>query len=307
MTDGRDGPLGEDEFACMTEVAAELSLPAASIPAVRRVAVQLSAEQSVSVLCWGEGSPEVVYLHGGGQNAHTWDLVALAWGRPALAVDLPGHGRSDRRPDRDYWPVRNADAVRRVLDALAPDQVDLVGMSLGGLTAIRAAAQWPERFRTLTVVDVTPGVGARTMAMSRAQRGTTALIGGPERFDSREEMIDSAVAASPRRPAAAVRRGVVHNTLQLPDGAWAWRYDRMRDPDDDTPLDHTDLWADVSALRVPTMLVRGGESVFVPAEDAAELVRRLPSARVETVPGAGHSVQSDRPRELVDLLRGFVA
>ncbi len=36
----------------------------------------------------------MVFLHGGGQNAHTWDTVILGLGVPALAIDLPGHGRS---------------------------------------------------------------------------------------------------------------------------------------------------------------------------------------------------------------------
>ena len=59
-------------------------------------------------------------LHGGGQNAHTWDTVALALGRPLIAIDLPGHGHSARRADRDYGPWRNAEAVAVVLDQAAP-------------------------------------------------------------------------------------------------------------------------------------------------------------------------------------------
>ena len=44
---------------------------------------------------WGDAEPELVFLHGGAQNAHTWDTVALALGRPLVAIDLPGHGHSD--------------------------------------------------------------------------------------------------------------------------------------------------------------------------------------------------------------------
>ena len=45
---------------------------------------------------WGEGDPEIVLLHGGSQNAHTWDTVAMALRpRPLVAIDLPGHGHSD--------------------------------------------------------------------------------------------------------------------------------------------------------------------------------------------------------------------
>ena len=58
-------------------------------------------------------------LHGGGQNAHTWDTVILGLGVPALAVDLPGHGRSAWREDGDYGPRLNADTVASVLRELS--------------------------------------------------------------------------------------------------------------------------------------------------------------------------------------------
>ena len=142
-----------DEFSTLAEAAAEVARPA---PAVARVLVDAGAGLRVGVVRWGQGDPEVVFLHGGGQNARTWDLVALALGRPALAVDLPGHGRSDWRADRDYRPARNAEAVTAVLRELAPRPVVLVGMSLGGLTGIRVARVGAEHVRALVVVDVTP-------------------------------------------------------------------------------------------------------------------------------------------------------
>jgi esterase len=294
----------DDEFDVLAEAAREIGLPPDRIPAVSRSAVPVDGDQRVSVLRWGTGDPEVVYLHGGGQNAHTWDLVALASGRPALAVDLPGHGHSDWRDDRDYWPWRNAEAVQAVLAAHAPAVVDVVGMSLGGLTAIRLASTRPDAVRTLVVVDVTPSVHIRTESMSREQRGTTALIGGAPSFGSRDEMVEMAVRASPRRPASAVRRGVVHNSRRLADGRWAWRYDRIGQPAEG-PRDFSPLWRDVTALRLPVMLVRGGESAFVTDEDAAEFGRRHPSLRHEVVAGAGHSVQSDQPLALAGLLEDF--
>ncbi len=78
-------------------------------------------------------------MHGGGQNAHTWDTVALALDRPLLAIDLPGHGHSDWRADHKYFPAENAAAIAVVVRALAPDAKMVVGMSLGGLTALALA------------------------------------------------------------------------------------------------------------------------------------------------------------------------
>ncbi|GAA0225319.1 hypothetical protein GCM10009539_08200 [Cryptosporangium japonicum] len=100
-----------------------------------------------------------------------------------------------------------------------------------------------------------------------------------------------------------MRRGVVHNTKQLPDGRWTWRYDRS-DPDvaDSTAL----LWDDLATLTMPTMLVRGGESAFVTDADVREARRRLPTLRVAVVEGAGHAVQSDRPVVMASLIADFV-
>ena len=57
--------------------------------------VARSTDRRLSALVWGTEPPELVLLHGGAQNAHTWDTVAMALGRPLVAIDLPGHGHSD--------------------------------------------------------------------------------------------------------------------------------------------------------------------------------------------------------------------
>ena len=85
-----------DEFSMFHENAEEFGLP------VRRSARRSAASRwrsepgrHLSALVWGDADPELVFLHGGAQNAHTWDTVAMALGRPLVALDLPGHGHSD--------------------------------------------------------------------------------------------------------------------------------------------------------------------------------------------------------------------
>ncbi|TQS46041.1 alpha/beta fold hydrolase [Cryptosporangium phraense] len=292
-----------DEFASLTEVADELGLPHDRIPVLRRRPVEVSPGWMVSVVTWGTDPPELVFLHGGGQNARTWDLVALCLGRPAIAIDLPGHGHSYWRADHDYGPVRNAQAVATVVERLAPDAAAVVGMSLGGMTTIHLAATRPDLVRRAVLVDVTPGSPGVAARLTERQQGAVALTRGPRTFSDLDAMVAAAVAASPRRPAAAVRRGVVHNTKQLPDGRWTWRYDAPRRGVSDSG---TLLWDDLGSLTARVLLVTGAESEFVSPSDLAEARRRLPSMRVETVEGAGHAVQSDRPVELASLIRSFV-
>ena len=297
--------MAYDEFGMLADNAAEAGLPFDYPPAVARRSFLVEPGQSVSAITWGEAEPELVLLHGGGQNAHTWDTVALALGRPLIAVDLPGHGHSGRRPDRDYGPWRNAEAVAAVLDQAAKDSAAVVGMSLGGVTAIRLAASRQDLVRKLVIVDVTPQVNDATRQMSRADRGAVALVAGPPVFDSFEAIAAAAVAASPNRLQSAVERGVRHNAVELPDGRWTWRYDLFGELPA-SQFDFEPLWQDVSAITAPVMLVRGGDSKFVTEEDAAEFRRRQPGLRQEIVPGSGHAVQSDQPLALARLIEDFV-
>src|SRR3954447_17942319 len=123
----------------------EYGVPWKGEPTVRRetVVVEPSTGRSLSALVWGTDDPELVLLHGGAQNAHTWDTVALALDRPLVALDLPGHGHSSHRDDHVYWPADNAASVEIAVRALAPDAKLLVGMSLGGLTALALTDRSP--------------------------------------------------------------------------------------------------------------------------------------------------------------------
>ena len=297
-----------DEFIYLPDNAAQAGVTG-PLPPVTRV-----ERGPISALRWGTDSPRVVFLHGGGQNAHTWDTVVLGLGEPALAIDLPGHGRSSWRDDGDYGPTLNAAAIEPVMRELAPNADLLVGMSLGGLTAMRLGVSAPDLVRRLVMIDVTPSAPERHEQMTQAQMGAVALVRGERTFPSFEAMVDAAVAASPRRPRESLQRGVFHNSKQLDDGTWTWRYDTFRKPASDERSESgnqvdgfTGLWDDVPALRTPTTLVRGADSFFVNDDDAAEFARTAPGfRRVIVVPDSGHSVQGDQPRALVEILRSVL-
>jgi pimeloyl-ACP methyl ester carboxylesterase len=303
-----------DEFGLFHENAAEYGLPYDGPPVVRRQAVNLGDGRSLSSLVWGSAPAELVLLHGGGQNAHTWDTVAMALGRPLVAIDLPGHGHSDG-PVPGGNSATNADDVATAIEALAPEARAVVGMSAGGLTALGIAARRPAVIRRLVLVDILPNPDPG------AARKIGDFIAGPATFDSFDDLLARTVAFNPTRSESSLRRGILHNATQLEDGSWQWRHQRHRRAEADgtapptssspSPEDAAErmagLWDTIEGLAVPVLLVRGmadGSVVTDAAED--ELRRRLPSARVERVEGAGHSVQGDKPLELAALLDAFV-
>jgi len=286
-----------DEFALLPENAAQLGLTGA-LPDVRRAEFG-----PISALRWGTDPARVVFLHGGGQNAHTWDTVILGLGESAVAIDLPGHGRSSWREDGDYGPKLNAVAIEPVIRDIAPSADLVVGMSLGGLTAMRLAVTAPDLVRKLVMVDVTPSAPQRHTEMTDQQKGTVALLQQDRTFPSFTAMVDAATIAAPHRTRESLRRGVFHNSKQLDDGSWTWRYDSFR-----SAAGFDRLWDDVPSLLTPTTLVRGANSAFVNDDDAAEFARTAPGFQTtQVVPNSGHSVQGDQPQALVQILRGILA
>lgn len=319
-----------DEFGLLEYNAEHAGLAWEGAPPAERRTIDLGDGHHVSAIVWGtvgstalpgvdSPAPDLVFLHGHGQNAHTWDTVLLGLGRPAVAIDLPGHGHSAWREDKDYSLPRNADAVAAAMRELAAPRAFVVGMSMGGLTTIALAARHPDLIRGAVIVDITPGSPPRLGKLTAAQRGAEALTAGAEEFESFEAMVDAAAQAAPERTWDSLARGVAHNAKQTEDGTWIWRYDRARrrppapaappeqEPGEASAQPPRDpmagLWDDLASTTAPMTLVRGGASLFTHDDDVAEFVRRKPGTPVHVVEGAGHSVQSDRPRELVDIIR----
>ncbi|MEO6570011.1 MAG: alpha/beta hydrolase [Ilumatobacteraceae bacterium] len=295
------GRVEYDEFGLFHENASEHGLPFGSPPEVRRVSTTTADGRTISSLRWGTGAPQVVLIHGGAQNAHTWDTVALALDRPLIAPDLPGHGHSDSpAAGLGTAPRPNADDLASVIEQHAPDAAALVGMSLGGLSAISLAARRPDLVRRLVLVDITPGVtGDKAKAIHD-------FVRGPATFPSFDDLLARTTEFNPTRSESSLRRGILHNALQLDDGSWVWRHRRadytaMGDADDARP-DISVLWDDLEAMTIPVTLVRGmrPQSVVDDA-DVAELARRRPDADVAEV-DAGHSVQGDAPLELAAII-----
>ncbi len=200
--------------------------------------------------------PPLVLVHGTGGDASTWDEVAddLARDRTVHAVDLRGHGASDRPG------TYSIDLMAADLAGLLPRlgrHLDLVGHSLGGLVCCRAVAGAPLGVRRMVLEDV-------------------GLL-------------------HPRRPAPPTR----------PDGepAFDWAVVEQVRPEIDAPAGH---WPDtVRRVAVPTLLVGGGPSSFVPQEHVADLAELLPRGSHATL-DTGHEVHATRPEEFLALVRGFL-
>ena len=294
------------EFSMLKENADEAGIPWKGTPKVERKFFTSSEGFSISGILWGEEPPRLVLIHGGAQNAHTWDTVALALDMPLLALDLPGHGHSDWRPKCDYTPFVLADQVAEAIQHWAPEAEAVVGMSLGGLTAFCIASDHAQLVKRLGIVDVTPGTD-RTKAEPIIN-----FVSGPEVFENFEEILKRTIEHNPTRSEASLRRGVLHNSHEIEDGKWSWRYDVGRAWKDQKkentsePIDFSELWDKVSEIKVPIHLWLGGAWSVVGDEDVEKMKSFHHEMVVEKVEGAGHSIQGDKPLELKELIKNLL-
>ena len=124
-----------------------------------------------------------------------------------------------------------------------------------------------------------------------------------------DDWIEHALRFNPRRDRRLLRRSLLYNMRQLPDGSLTWKSDRRR------TLDIESMGERLAQLRerilpeilCPTLIVRGGESDVFFDEDAERFANALPNASWVRVEGAGHSIQGDRPGALVEEIRLFLA
>jgi pimeloyl-ACP methyl ester carboxylesterase len=261
-------------------------------------------------LDWGNPHlPHVVLLHGDGLQAHTWDLAALLLRDRyhLVALSLRGHGDSGWSADgelaRDPFDLL-LDDTRAFIEHLNYDKLTLVGMSLGGLTAYRFAAHYPERLTALVILDAAPELDAAGLAELARQRSAAEVLA---HFD---DFLCATRRFLPNRSPAQLRYSLLHALKQLPDGRWTWKRDPRPTPQLGSAARAARtaaLWQDVHAIRTPTLLLRGEHSPLLSVELACRVEREMRDARLVTIPGAGHNLHGDAPAAFARALDAFLS
>lgn len=268
------------------------------------VAVRLDDWDANAVRWPGDADHRVLLLHGFTAHAASWRHLADSLGPSfdVAALDQRGHGRS--APTQRYGSHPMVADVELLLDALGWQQADLVGQSMGGVNAFLFAAHRPSRVRRLVVVDVGPEVAAAGLTRIRGNVGAR-----PDVFDDLDAALAEGRVLFPRADAQLLRERIEANLVRTEDGRLTWRTAPALRQGTARRDDHStaDKWAAWSALTVPTLLVHGVESDILTDDLVARMVEARPATKVVHIDGAGHSVPLDRPVELADAVRSFLA
>jgi pimeloyl-ACP methyl ester carboxylesterase len=249
-------------------------------------------------------SPLVLLLHGGGQTRHAWAATAarlIEEGFDVVRYDARGHGDSDWSPNRDYRMETHA---RDIIDALRmlDRPASLVGASMGGVSGLIAAAEAPERVRSLVLVDIVP-----RFAPKGVERVRSFMLAHPDGFATIEEAAAAVRAYNPLRAPSRNPQGLLRS-LRERHGRLYWHWDPAVIGDPPGEELSSMLSERLAALpsAMPLLLVSGAQSDVVDPEAIEEFRRQAPQAETVAVQRAGHMVAGDRNDAFSDAIGDFL-
>jgi len=239
--------------------------------------------------------PSVVFVHGAGYD-HSWFGLQSRYfgyhGRNVLALDLPGHGRSEGPPLESVEAI--ADWIPRAMDAAGVARASLVGHSLGALAVLECAARHPQRVERIALLGVAYPMRVSEVFLEAARRNEQAA------YD-----MDTIWGHAPRVPLGANPN----------PGMWMYgdslaRLARLA-PDVlykslKACNDYAAGLESAAKVKCPALFVLGGRDLMTPPKGAEALARAVPGSRVLRLAPSGHSLMAEAPDAVLDALVEFL-
>lgn len=233
------------------------------------------------------GATPLIIAHGLFGSGRNWGVIArrLSETRPVLAVDMRNHGDSPRAGSHSYRDLAND--LAEVIAAHG-GRADVLGHSMGGKAAMALALIHPQRVARLVVADIAPVAYGHSQSHLIAAMRSLDLTGLSARSEA-----DRRLAAAIAEPGL---RAFLLQSLELKEQPPRWRLN----------LDVLEAempkivgWPPDLAGRFdgPALFLSGALSDYVRPEHRAQILSLFPAARFARIPGAGHWLHADKPRE----------
>jgi len=240
--------------------------------------------------------PAVALIHGGDQDHSVWGLQSryLAHhGFGVLAVDLPGHGRSEGSPLASIGEM--ADWVVALLDAAGVREAALVGHSMGSLVALDCAARFPQRAAAVALLGTAFPMRVSAELLDAARSDEPAA----------RRMINvwshGAYAQYPGNPGPGF--WVIGANLRL--------MQRAKPGVLYADFAACDRYAEglerAAQIKCPALVLLAKADRMTPARSGQALANAIPGAKLVYLEGSGHNLMGEKPDEVLDRLREFLA
>lgn len=246
----------------------------------------------------GDSGPAIVILHGIFGSSDNWltnSKTIAAKGYRVFAIDQRNHGHSPRADDQSY--VSMAGDLREFLTDQGLEKPILLGHSMGGKTVMQYAMLYPDTFEKLVIVDIAP----KFYPVHHRD-----IIRGLKAIDllSIASRNDADAILSDYEPLVPVRQFLLKNLYRNEQGQFDWR---LNLPVIERELHGVgDELTNPRLINDPTLFIRGSESPYILDEDIPAIKRIFPNVTIETIQGAGHWVQAEKPVEFVEALMKFL-
>lgn len=250
----------------------------------------------------GSGDTTVVMIHGLGARADRWrDTVAryAALGLRCIALDLPGHGFADKSADFDYSVPGYARFVEAVMDGLGLGRTMLVGTSLGGHVAASLAVRAPDRYAALVLVG-TLGIVPIAEAVGLAIRNNIRLTGKQDIEGKLKFVVANPGLITAQWVEEEWRINNSHGAGEAFERLGAYIHRGIND--------HVvgDALAELTAGRLPTLLVWGAQDKAIPLDVGSLVADRLGLDGPHLVDDAGHAPYFERPDAFDEIVVPFL-
>ncbi|MBL3702432.1 alpha/beta fold hydrolase [Sulfitobacter sp. BDSS02] len=237
--------------------------------------------------------PPLLIVHGLFGSARNWGVIAkrLSDSREVIAVDLRNHGESPWHESHTYADL--ADDLAEVMATL-PGPVDLVGHSMGGKAAMMLALTHPEHLNRLVIADIAPVAYSHTQLHFIEKMRAVDLERVTRRSEAAQQLAELGV-----EPAL---QSFFTQSLDVANQKWKLNLDAL---EANMPVIMT--FPDIEAQwDGPALFLSGADSDYVTSDNRDKIRSLFPSARFAKLPGAGHWLHADKPREFEATLRVFL-
>lgn len=251
-----------------------------------------------------ESKPKLVFLHGLMGFGTNWKTMARHFEADyqILLLDQRGHGRSFH-PAQGYSVVDFAGDLEKIMAELGWKKAIFVGHSMGARIAVEFADRHPDMVEKLVLVDMGPVSNMSSMLNTEEK-----IRFVPVPFASRDEaraFFDGPFIEKYKNE--TVKQFFYANLDHNEKGEMNWRFYLPGILEILWQSRVGDQWAQYKKLKMPTLLVRGALSTDLVPEVYEQVLAQNSHIRGEVVPGSGHWVHVEKPKELLEIFKSFLA